>query len=78
MNDVTQKAKFGKNSPGQNNEISTLMNERLFCKGGDWFLVCYPRRQKSNGTILARLDSSIERWLLLSRSVAVNEPPFGL
>ena len=44
------------NSTAQNNDISTFMNGKHFCQGCDWFLVCYPRRRKSNVVILARLE----------------------
>ena len=62
------------NSLGQNNNISTFMNEKHFCQGCDWFLMCYPRRQKSNGTIFGsflkyrKMASVIE--------VSCSSPPF--
>ena len=57
------------NNPSQNNDISIFMNGKHFCQGCDWFLVYYSRRRKR--PISARF-SSIEKWLLLSRSVAGN------
>ena len=42
---------FQVNNQAQNNNISTFINEKHFCQGCDWFIVCYPRRRKSNGVI---------------------------
>ena len=59
------------NNPGQNNNISSFMNEKKNCRGFDWFLVCYPRRRKSNGTIFGsflKIAAVIE--------VSCSEQPF--
>ena len=62
------------NSPGHNNDISTFMNEKPFCQGCDWFLVCYPRRRKSNGIIFGRLELKYQK-LAAVIEVSCSEPP---
>ena len=70
MNDVTAKTKLRKlrtvmslqvNSPAQNNDISTFMNEKHFCQGCDWFLVCYPRRRKSKVVIFGSFRTQVSK-----------------
>ena len=62
------------NNPGQNSDISTFMNEKRFCQGSDWFLVCYPRRRKSNGIIFGSFRTQVSKdgCSVLSRSVVVK------
>ena len=72
MIDVTQKTRLRKvmqvNNQGQNNDISTFLNEKHFCRGCDWFSLCYQRRRKSNGTIFRKVAAVIE--------ISCSEPPF--
>ena len=49
------------NNPAQNNDISTFMNEKHFCQGCDWFLVCVPRRRSSNGVIFGSFTTQVSK-----------------
>ena len=49
------------NNPAQNNNISTFMNEKHFCQGCDWFLVCDPRRRSNNGVIFGLFTTQVSK-----------------
>ena len=64
------------NSPCQNKDISTFMNEKPFCQGSDWFLVYYPRRQKSNGVIFGSFRTQVSKEMAAVIEVSCSELPF--
>ena len=63
------------NNLGQNNDISSFMNEKHFCQGSDWFLVCYPRRRKSNASIFG-LFLKYPKIAAVYIDDSCSEPPF--
>ena len=65
-------------NPGKNNDISTFMNEKAFCQGCDWFLVCYPRSEE-DGRVTESFLASLElkyRKMASFIQVSCSEPPF--
>ena len=62
------------NNPAQNNDISTFMNEKYFCQGCDWFLVCDPRRRSSNGVIFGSFTTQVSKDGVVE--VSCSEPRF--
>ena len=64
------------NNPGQNSDISTFMNEKCFCQGCDWFLVCCPRRRKSNEIIFGSFRTQVSKDGCCCRQVSCSETLF--